>query len=421
MSGTYPLPRSVLPWAAAALLILALAWAFRSCKPGLAQGDDTRRGRAETGLALPGLLGDTAGGFEKVTGPRPFRFPQDHGPHSAYRSEWWYFTGNLRDASGREFGYQLTFFRSALRADSGADKAPAEARESPWAANQAYMAHFALTDGGGDGNRAGDGRFHAFERFSRGALGLAGARAEPFRVWLEDWTCESLGGGSSPSTGDTAVFPLRLRAAQGGVAIDLVLEPGKPMVLQGDRGYSRKGPETGNASYYYSYTRMPTRGRVTTASGNLEVTGESWMDREWGSSILSPGLAGWEWFALRLEDSTEYLFFRLRDIGEAAAREDSVLFDYGIRVDSDGTSGRLAMDQVEARVLSRWTSPRGRTYPSRWRIAVPGDSLSLEIDPLIADQELDLSLPYWEGAIRVDARKEGKRLRGRGYMELTGY
>lgn len=419
-----PLSRKIILLAAAILFALATFSALRTCVLGW---KSSRQGpEAETGLTLTALLGDTADGFAKAPGPRPFRFPEDHGPHPEFRSEWWYFTGNLKDTLGREFGYQLTFFRSGLRPPSGDT-----GRTSPWAASHAYMAHFALTE-------VSAGRFHAYERFSRAALGLAGAEAggqakggggKPFRVWLEDWSAVSEGpaegftkGPGIPATAaGGSIFPIRLRASQGPVSVDLVVDSAKPLVLQGERGFSVKGAGKGNASYYYSYTRMPSSGRVTTPEGTFHVTGESWLDREWGSSILTPGLAGWEWFGLQLADSTEYLFFRLRKEGPEAAREDSVVFDYGIRVDARGNTRLLGPGDRGARVLSRWTGALGRTYPSRWRIRLPSESLEMEVEPKLAGQELDLSLPYWEGAVRVEARKHDQPLAGQGYMELTGY
>ena len=431
--------------AAAALALAALV--LLRTRPGAAGAASG----AETGLSLTALLGeggigsgraDSAGAgpaaaFRKVTGPRPLAFPADHGPHPEYRSEWWYFTGNLEDSLGREFGYQLTFFRSGLRPparDSAAEGAAEDAgagariagettggRTSPWAAGDAYMAHFALTD-------ADAGGFEAHERFSRAALGLAGAEAGsgmPFRVWLEDWSAAAQPGpeGTEASEardravlvdgggiGEPDFLPLRLRAAQGSIAIDLVLRSGKPRVLQGDSGYSRKGPEPGNASLYYSYTRLPTAGRLRTARGEFTVTGTSWLDREWGSSLLSPGLAGWEWFGLRLADSTDWTFFRLRKSGREAAAGDTLAFDYGLRVDAAGRT----------RVLVRLVTPTAYG-PVRWRLHVPSESLEMEIAPVMAGQELRLSIPYWEGAVRIQARREGREIAGRGYMELTGY
>jgi predicted secreted hydrolase len=279
------------------------------------------------------------------------------------------------------------------------------------------MAHFAVleeADGSGFLSRSRNGAgFSAFERFSRAALGLA-AGVQPFRVWLEDWTCESI-------SGDSALFPLRLKASQGSVSIDLVLGQGKGMVLQGDSGFSRKGPEAGNASYYYSYTRMPTEGRIKTGSGDFKVTGNSWMDREWGSSILTAGTAGWEWFGLQLADSTDLLFFRLRPSDEGGDGRGPVAFDYGMLVDAQGKGHVLKKDEMRAEILSLWKSPAGRTYPARWRIGIPSRHLTLEIAPKLSDQELDLSIPYWEGAVGIKAERDGKPLGGEGYMELTGY
>jgi len=201
---------------------------------------DERRSPITAHLTVAEALssGDLSG-FARVETPRAFVFPQDHGPHPAFRTEWWYWTGNLAAPDGRRFGFQLTFFRTALIA-----KPPW--RGSAWGANQVYLAHFAVTDVAGR-------RFGSWSRTERFALGLAGAQAEPFRVWVDAWEARGEGG-----TG----LPVRLRAGEGETAIDLTLNAGKPIVLQGDRGLSRKGAEPGNASYYYSLTRMPARGTV---------------------------------------------------------------------------------------------------------------------------------------------------------------
>ena len=373
-------------------------------------------------LSLKNLLADSGKNYAKVLSPRPFIFPKDHGPHPEYRNEWWYFTGNLRDKLGRQLGYQLTFFRSAL--------APMEKisqRESHWAASQIYMAHLAVSEV--EENTFlkpgifATGEFKAYERFSRGAQGLAGSQAAPFQVWLEDWSCESI-------HGDSSFFPLRLKAAQGSISIDLILEEGKKIVLQGEQGFSRKGPEAGNASYYYSFTRMPTKGTIHSNGQTYAAVGNSWMDREWGSSILAAGVAGWDWFSLQLSDSTEFLFFRLRPSTHSSKVTGKVAFDYGIWVDAMGRSHILGRDEMHAEIISFWESPsggsggndrRGRTYPSRWIIDIPSLKLQMKISPKLANQELDLSIPYWEGAIEIDANREGKTLQGEGFMELTGY
>ena len=350
-------------------------------------------------LAVTELLGSgNAGSFARAVTPRTFEFPADHGPHPAFRTEWWYFTGNLSGsgaAAARDFGYQLTFFRSAL------DDDPAP-RRSAWATSQAYMAHFALAAPGAPG-----GGFFSFERFARGAGGLAGAEVGPFRVWLEDWS--AAGGDDIP--------PLRLRAATPQVAIDLDLSPGKPPVLQGDRGLSRKGREPGNASYYYSLTRMPTRGRISLAGESFEVSGLSWMDREWSTSSLDEGVVGWDWFSLQLDDGRDLMAYQLR-------RQDGSAdpLSAGSLVAADGQASALAVTDYRIERLADWRSPAsGRTYPASWRLTLPAERLELEIEPLLSDQELRHSFVYWEGAVRVSGTAAGAPIGGRGYVELTGY
>ena len=235
----------------AAILLAAALTAMRR---------DERRVPAAS-VAVATALGGPATGYARAVESRPFVFPDDHGPHPAYRTEWWYYTGNVATAAGRRFGFQLTFFRIA-QAPEGA------ARVSAWAATQVYMAHFAVTDVAGQ-------RFYPAVRFVRGAFGLAGAAGRPFRVWAEDWVVQ----GESTHT-----FPMRLQATEGEVGVDLVLDEGKPITLQGDHGLSRKGPEEGNASYYYSLTRMPVRGSVRLGQERFAVTGLAWMDREWSTS-----------------------------------------------------------------------------------------------------------------------------------------
>lgn len=346
-------------------------------------------------LSVAGALtgGDDAG-FAYARGPRPLAFPRDHGPHPAFRTEWWYYTGNLTAASGRRFGFQLTFFRKALAATP-------VARDSAWRANQVFMAHFALTDVAGR-------RFHAFERLDRGALDLAGATAEPFHVWVDDWSAAAMG---------PEALPMRLRAADGDIAIDLALRSQKPLVLEGERGLSRKGPAPGNASYYYSLTRLATRGVVTLGADTHQVSGSSWMDREWGTSALGPDEVGWDWFALQLADGRDLMFYRLRRRDGSASP-----FSAGTIVLGDGTTRALARDDAEVAELGTWRSPRtGVVYPSGWRLRIPRDRLDLELRPSLRDQELDLGVRYWEGAVDISGTRDGRAIGGVGYVELTGY
>jgi predicted secreted hydrolase len=370
-------------------LLLALAagaaalWALR--------GEDERP-PLRAGLSVTqALAGGDPTGYRRAEGPRAFRFPDDHGPHPGFRTEWWYWTANLRAADGRRYGVQLTFFRTAL--------APAPpARRSAWAAGEVYLAHLALTD-------VAAGRFEARSRRARAALGLAGARAAPFRVWLEGWEAAGRDEG------------LRLRAREADLALDLELRPLKPVVLQGEGGWSRKGPEPGNASYYYSLTRLAAQGTLQADGERVEVSGLAWMDREWSTSALGPGLAGWDWFALQLEDGRELMLYRLRRRDGSADP-----WSAGSVVDAAGTARRLGRDEVVVEVLGQWRSPRtGVRYPAGWRIRWPAGDLALEVRPVLAAQELDVGLRYWEGAVDVAGTAAGRPVGGAGYVELVGY
>lgn len=371
-----------------ALGIVVLAAVFAAGAFTLAR----RPASSPPAIPVTRALGGPTEGFERAIAPRPLVFPADHGPHPEFRTEWWYYTGNLETSAGRHFGFQLTFFRIA--------SAPAMvARASAWASRDTYMAHFAVTDTAGR-------RFHAAGRLSRAALGLAGAQAEPFKVWLEDWSADGVAGDA-----------VRLRAAQDDAAIDLTLTSAKPVVLQGQRGLDRKGAEPGNASYYYSLTRMPATGRVTVGGIAHEVTGLGWMDREWSTSSLGAGLVGWDWTALQLDDGRELMLYHLR---RADGTADS--FSGGSLVSADGTSRRLSLADFRIHVSETWTSPRdGTRYPSRWRVTVPAEALELDVVPRLPDQELALTVRYWEGAVRAEGRASGRPIAGMGYVELVGY
>lgn len=346
------------------------------------------------GLDLGEVLGGVSeAGFARAYDVRTFRFPRDHGSHPRYRDEWWYFTGNLFSDEGRRFGYELTLFRIALTPH-------APARASHWATNQVYMGHFALTDAAGH-------RFHFFERFSRGALGLAGARSKPFGVWLEDWAVRA-----EPQQPDV----WRLTASSDGVALSLALTPTKPIVLEGDRGLSRKSAEAGNASYYYSRPRLASDGMIRLAGRRFRVHGTSWLDREWGTSALARDEVGWDWFGLQLSDGWDLMFYQLRRADGSRAP-----FSAGTLIDPAGRAIPLNARDVTIEVLDHWRSPHGGTYPARWRFAVPSAALAVEVAPVLADQELAGSVRYWEGAVNVSGTHHDHRVKGAGYTELTGY
>ncbi len=348
-------------------------------------------------IALAEAMGGDTTGYTRAEEVRPLVFPDDYGPHPGYKTEWWYYTGNLNAEDGRHFGYEMTIFRSAL---APLDTTATE-QTSAWATNQLYMAHFALAD-------IENEDFYDFERFSRGAADLAGAQAAPYRIWLEDWSMEG---------GADDLFPMRLRAAEDGVAIDLTLNAGKPMVLQGEGGLDQKGPEPGNASYYYSFTRLPTMGTITIDGQAIAIEGLSWKDHEWSTSALGEDQVGWDWFALQLSDGRDLMYYQLR-------RRDGTPspFTNGVLVAQDGTSQPLPLDEVSLEVLDTWTSPHSRAeYPSRWRFRVPSKGLDLQIIPHMADQELNVSVRYFEGAVRIEGTAGDEAVTGNGYVEMTGY
>lgn len=333
-------------------------------------------------------------GFLRAEGPREWRFPEDHGPHPEFQTEWWYYTGNLESQTGERFGYQLTFFRRGLLPFEDRFE-----RRSAWSADQIYMAHFAITD-------ISVGKHYDFEKFERGAAGLAGAENNPFQVWLENWRVEQIADGR-----------FKLRASQGEIKLDLFLNDLKGPVFHGQDGYSQKGPEQGNASYYYSQTRLDTSGTLQTAGGIYQVNGMSWMDHEFSTSALSQGQVGWDWFSIQLEDGSDLMVFQIR-------REDGRIdpFSSGTWIDRNNEITQLGNEQFEIRILETWRSPNsGTEYPSGWRLEVPSLDLQLEIKPSLIDQEMNVSYTYWEGAVNIKGTVGGSQISGVGYVELTGY
>ncbi|MBS0365079.1 MAG: carotenoid 1,2-hydratase [Proteobacteria bacterium] len=372
---------------------------------------------ADLGVLAPGTV---AAGFQQAQAPRAFSFPADHGPHPQFRHEWWYFTGNLDSDRGERFGFELTFFRFALTppppprprdavpaapqaASHAADSARATgdagdaATRSPWRTREIYMAHFAITD-------AARHRFVFQQKFARAALDLAGARAEPFAVWLGNWKVSA------------TTAPWTLAASQPGYGLQLALQPLGAPVLNGERGLSRKSSQPGSASYYYSIPRLAVTGRLLRDGIPLAVHGLAWFDREWGSGGLGPGQAGWDWFALQLTDGSTLMFYALRNRDGSRDPRSA-----GTWVDPQGRPRTLTHDEVNLQVLDRWHSPRGGTYPSRWRVQVASLDLDLAVNPVLPDQELTSVPRYWEGAVDVGGSRAGRPAAGRGYVEQVGY
>ncbi len=351
-----------------------------------------------TNAALESLLVDdgAAYGFARATQPNAVEFPRDLGPHNDYQTEWWYYTGNLESENGRSFGYQFTIFRRALTPEEAASLS---VDESKWRSNQVYLAHFTLSDMAND-------QFYATERFSRGAAGLAGAQAEPYRVWLEDW-----------SVTESAPGAVQLKAQTEEVALDLVLTQTRPPVLHGEGGLSQKGAEPGNASYYYSLIQQETSGYVTVQGEVVAVNGRSWKDHEYSTSALSPGSVGWDWFSLQLDNDAALMLFQIR-------REDGSLEPASSGTFIAANDTLTAIDNTEwiIEVTDTWRSPTSDgVYPAGWRISIPAIDLELVGRPLMANQELNVSTIYWEGAVEFSGTLAGEPVNARGYVEMTGY
>ena len=362
---------------------------------------------------LPAPDGARQPSFAQALVPQPMEFPRDQGPHPDYRQEWWYVTGNVDSAGGERFGFELTIFRFAL-APGMPQPAQVESRSgaesSPWRTRQIYLGHFAVTD-------VARHTFRFTVKQSRGALGLAGAQADPFRVWVGDWQIGGSDGQQAAPTqapaGDTA---WRLQAAEQGYVVSLAARPLMPPVLNGDGGLSRKSGQPGNATYYYSIPRVSVSGIIIRDGQPLQVHGLAWLDREWGSGSLGPQETGWDWFGLQLADGSCLMFYSLRDRSGA---EDP--YSAGTWVDSAGHTRPLSRDDVRIQVLGYWTDPGGTRYPARWRLVMPALGLDVTVHPLLANQELVTSPRYWEGAVALSGTRSGRPVAGRGYVELAGY
>ena len=335
---------------------------------------------------------ENSAGFARAVEADNVRFPADLGPHNEYQTEWWYYTGNLETDDGRPFGFQFTIFRRALTPTLTVN-------DNAWRSNQLYFAHFTISDIANDA-------FYPHERFSRGAAGLAGAQSVPYRVWLEDW-----------SVTEVAPGQVRLLANAEDVALDLLLTETLPPVLHGDGGLSRKGASPGNASYYYSIVQQQASGTVRLPGERLDVSGLAWKDHEYSTSVLEGDAIGWDWFSLQLDDGSALMFFNIRN---ADGTLDS--FSSGSFIAADGTVTDLALGDWTLAVTDRWTSPTsGGTYPAGWEISVPALDLTLRGAPLMANQELNVSTVYWEGAVAFEGLRGDRPVTARGYIEMTGY
>lgn len=323
-----------------------------------------------------------------------FAFPRDHASHPEYAIEWWYYTGNVATASGRRFGYQVTFFRV------GIDAAPVN--PSRWAVRDIYMAHLAVSDPGG-------ARYRFDERLSRGGPGLSGAATDRYRVWNDDWTA---------GRDDSGRHVLTAQSREAGIS--LVLDEGKAPAINGIDGISQKGAKPGNASHYYSLTRMPTRGTLTIDGERFEVTGESWMDHEFGTSFLEPEQQGWDWLSTQLDGNRELMLYQLRRADGSRDPRSS-----GTIVEPDGRTRHLAANEFSLTPgRATFAAPSGASYPIAWDVAIPGEGLVLSVVTPLPNQELrtlGAGIAYWEGMVSVSGQVRGRPVTGRGYLEMTGH
>lgn len=345
---------------------------------------------ATSSLVAPDLnLDDYARAIE----PYEWDFPEDFGAHPDFLTEWWYYTGNVATEDGRRFGYQFTIFRRAISPlDNSTD--------SEWRTNQVYLAHFTISD-------ITSNEFYHDQRFSRGSAGLAGATVDPvYRVWLEDW--EVLAQNEDASL-------VSIQAESDEFSINLMLEQTKPPALQGDNGLSQKSDEAGNASYYYTLSRLTTNGEITIGEETFAVSGNTWKDHEFSTSALADGAIGWDWFGLIFDNDMEMMLGQIRvEEGNPGA------FTAGLLIYPDGSTEYISEDDFSFSATDSWTSPHtGAEYPSGWDISVniSQETLNFTVTPLMPDQELSDSQPvYWEGAVQVSGD-----VTGYGYAELTGY
>ena len=354
-----------------------------------------------TGLRLNNLLGEPdARGFSRAEQKRDFVFPLDHGPHNRYRSEWWYLTAVLEDENGNEYGVHFTLFRQAL--------SPGPTGEGPWHTAQAYLGHLAVTD-------ISTGTHLKTERFARGHPELAGvSTGAHFRAMIEDWTLEGAADGQ---------LNLTLSASEPGqFGVDLQVRQMGPIVLQGNRGLSEKGPDA--ASYYYSIPRMQLGGILKLNDRTVKVKGLGWLDREWSTSVLGASLSGWDWFSLQLKDQRSIMAFRLRrHDGERDNYDHGLLVDHqqleNLFVVGEGDLGIELLDRDGFSLIPNrfYQDSRGINWPVSWTLNMADEQFT--INALLDQQTVDLSILYWEGLVEV-LDLEGSRA-GLGYMELTGY
>jgi predicted secreted hydrolase len=319
-----------------------------------------------------------------------YSFPRDHGAHPSYRTEWWYYTGHLRTASGKRYGFEVTFFRAGVSLDP---------KVTQWDVQHVMPAHFAVTDVTGRS-------FRYYEKLNRASPFTAGAAEGKLDVFNEAWRATTNPDGS-----------WRLVAMAGKDSLDLTLRSRKPPAVHGTNGVSVKAQGEGFASHYYSMTRLEASGTIN----GERATGQAWMDHEFGSAMLRENQTGWDWFSIQLDNDSELMLYIIR-------RTDGTpdVTSSGSLVASDGSVIHIRRDQLRVTPTERWTSKKsGATYPVAWRVELPSFNIALSLKPLLREQELltpgSTNITYWEGAVDVTGSFGGVAVRGEGYVEMTGY
>jgi len=324
-----------------------------------------------------------------------YEFPRDHFNHPDFQTEWWYYTGNLKSAEGRRFGFELTFFRQAVSRDP--------ARNTAWEVRDLYLAHLALSDLSG-------GKFYHAERTNRSGPGIAAANESLGRIWNGNWQIQWHGSDQE------------LNAVDERFQLHLTVHSEKPPVIHGENGVSQKAEGPGRASHYVSLTRLATAGAIDLGNEKFQVSGTSWMDHEFFTHQLEPDQTGWDWLSLQLEDHTELMLFHIR------RKDGSIdLHSAGTYVDAGGKATHLRSSDFELQPAGeKWTSPlTGAEYPIHWKVAIPKLGIELEAKTPLESQELTgkskLAPNYWEGAMVITGQRSSQALIGAGYLEMTGY
>lgn len=325
-----------------------------------------------------------------------YEFPRDHHAHRDFKTEWWYFTGNVENGKGERFGYELTFFRHGIRPPANDDD-----ELSKFVVGDLKFAHFTVTDISGK-------QFKFAQKTSRGAFGEAGFDGADRIAWIDDWTLVI--------SADGTCFDVEANAPA--MAVKLHLTATKPPSIHGADGVSAKAADGGHASHYYSIARLTTTGHLRIGEKSAPVAGESWFDHEWATNQLAPGQAGWNWLSVQFDDGTELMLYQMRLTSGEADPSSS-----GTWIAVDGTTTHMPANAFRMKATRFWKSKTSAAnYPVAWQIDIPVRQLQFTLAATIDDQELALGpLTYWEGAIEVSGTRDGKPMKGRGYLELTGY